>query len=97
MPRSVFLGCPLPGPGEVLWRAEDRAWALALMEYERDLCPGCGRSRTESTSPDMQDAYDADMIRCHGCAAVAHASEAFHDKPRADPHGIYIAIRPYDD
>lgn len=92
MPRSIFLG-RVQAAGEPLWTDDDRQWALALLEYEADLCPGCGRSRTETTHPDADGGYEGTAIRCHGCAAVARMSE-LHSKAPHDPRGLYISVRP---
>lgn len=64
-------------PGEAVWTAEDRAWAIALLEYEADLCSGCGQPRTESMAAEHEFGYRAQAWRCHGCAAVAKESERF--------------------
>ncbi len=88
----MFLGAPLPGPGQVLWTDEDRAFALALLAVEAELCSGCGLPRSQTTDPAMQDEYTADAIRCHCCAAVALAAEPFV-KPK-DQAGLLFAVRP---
>lgn len=91
MPRSVFLGA-VPVPGEPLWTAEDRAWAMALLEYEADLCSGCGQPRSESMAAQNEFEYRPQALRCHGCAAVAKESERFSG-PTADTRGLMIGVQ----
>ncbi|MFD0429426.1 hypothetical protein ACFQ60_22380 [Streptomyces zhihengii] len=69
MPRSVFLG-RVVAPGEPLWTDEDRSWALALADVERDVCPDCGHPWSEASAPDSEWAYTAELLRCHACAAA---------------------------
>jgi len=86
----VFLG-RVPVPGEALWTADDRAWAMALLEYEADLCSGCGQPRSESMDKDNQFHYESTALRCHGCAAVAAESERW-SSPR-DARGLLIGVQ----
>lgn len=77
VPRSLFLGAPLPAPGEPLWTEEDRDWALALIALEADRCGGCGQPRSESTHSRNEFAYTAEPQRCHACAAMEKAARTF--------------------
>jgi hypothetical protein len=86
----VFLG-RVPVAGEPLWLEDDRQWAVALLTYEADLCSGCGQSRSETTAIGNEDAYAGSAIRCHGCKAVAIASEVF-TVPGADARGLLIGV-----
>lgn len=70
----MFLG-RVPAPGEPLWTDEDRGWAMALLEYEADICSGCGQPRSQSTLAKNEFRYEAEALRCHGCKAVAVESE----------------------
>jgi hypothetical protein len=45
--------------------------------------------------PAADGGYVSEANRCHGCAAVARASDRFSG-PQADARGIYISIRPRD-
>lgn len=74
MPRSVFLG-RVVAPGEPLWTAEDRAWSIALLEYEADLCSGCGQPRSQSMDAENEFRFQPTVLVCHGCRAVAKESE----------------------
>ncbi|MFD0570132.1 hypothetical protein ACFQ0T_14025 [Kitasatospora gansuensis] len=61
----------MPGPGEALWTAEDRAWALALLEVEAQACSGCGHPLAETLDPELEDRWAAEALRCHACATAA--------------------------
>lgn len=62
-----------------MWTAQDRAWAVALVEVERDTCGGCGQPRSESTAAENEYAYTAEPERCHACATIRRASRKFTD------------------
>ena len=79
------------GPGEPLWLPEDRAWALALLEVEADCCPECRQPWDEATDPANEEAYRADLIRCHACTTSAQAVRAYQDKGgRAE--GLHVRL-----
>lgn len=65
------MGRPLPGPGEVLWTDEDRAWALALQQVEAETCSGCGQALAEGLDPELEEHWRAEVLRCHACATGA--------------------------
>ena len=81
VPRSVFLG----------WPDDDQAWAIALLEYEADICSGCGQPRSESMAAEHEFAYHPTALRCHGCAAVARESENWSG-PTANTKGLMIGV-----
>jgi len=72
----VFRG-RVVAAGEPLWLASDREEALALAALEASECPSCGEPREVSMALESDGAYDADVIQCHSCAAMARASRAF--------------------
>lgn len=90
MPLSVLRG--YQAPGEV-WRDQDGLLAAALIQYEADLCPGCGHPLSESTDrendPDNRHGshrYDAlDPVRCFACTVVEAKASAYAEsrQPRA--------------
>lgn len=86
----MFLG-RVPLPGEPLWTAADREWAMALLEYEADLCGGCGQPRSESMAAEHQFSYVPTALRCHGCAAVAQESERYAG-PESDMRGLMVGV-----
>ena len=66
------------------WTQEDRELALALMDYEAGLCPGCNLSLDETSKSEHQDAYrPEEPIRCHYCTAQALVNESAQDQERA--------------
>lgn len=77
--------------GEPVWTDEDRAWAMALLEYEADLCSGCGQPRTESMDPAHEDHYRTGAKRCHSCKAIANESERW-SSPK-DAKGLMISVQ----
>lgn len=79
------------GPGEPLWLDEDRAWALALAEVERDACPDCGQPWSEASAKENEFEYEATVLVCHACATGARKAHA-HQKAGGDPKGLHVAI-----
>lgn len=73
MPRSIFLGRPVPGPGEPLWLPDDRAWAIALRRVEADECPGCGNLLSETLRDDNDRDY---TVTVHGVCTACYVKEA---------------------
>lgn len=84
VPLSVFRS----------WFPDDQAAALALDDWEADLCPGCRQPLAETTKPENEDAYRAgDAIRCHHCTASAQASERYADTAQASALLIPVVLR----
>ena len=55
------------------WKATDQALALALTEYEANLCDGCGHPMHESMSPENEGLWVSPLpMRCHACTAIDH-------------------------
>lgn len=90
VPRSVFLG-RVVAAGEPLWLPEDRWWALALADVEADTCRDCGHPLTETTSPQAAEAYAADVVRCHACAAAAQRVAAFTSE-NGQLQGLQVSV-----
>jgi len=82
----------MPGPGEALWTDDDRAWAIALLVVEDEVCRGCGQPVTESTDPELEELWAAEVVRCHACAAAGRHMEAWQRSPGVDPHGAHARI-----
>ena len=77
---SVFMGRDT-GPA---WTEDDRISALSLMEYENSLCPGCKHPLEETTKPENEYRYRAEIpMRCHRCTAIAMAGDTYQDAPHA--------------
>jgi uncharacterized Zn ribbon protein len=77
--------------GDPLWLDEDRAWALALAEVEKDSCPDCGHPWSEASAKESEYQYDVSLLRCHACAAGARESQAF-ERANGDSAGLHISI-----
>lgn len=84
-------------PGEPLWLDEDLAYAKALYAVEADECPGCGHPKTVTTQLASAEAYTANLLVCHACAAKSAVSKAYlsHDDGTAggDPAGLLISVQ----
>ena len=52
---------------------------MALVADEREACPGCGEPVSISTSPEAEESYRAEAVRCHACAAQARATRGIDD------------------
>lgn len=77
--------------GEPLWLPEDRAWAFALLHVEADSCPECGRPWGEATAREAEEAYTAELIRCHACTASAQAVRAHVDRG-GEREGLHVHL-----
>jgi len=81
----------VPDPDEPLWTDSDRAWALALLQVEDEVCKGCGQLLSESTDPELEEAWAAEVLRCHACTAAGHRAEAFQ-RAGGDQHGANVHV-----
>ncbi|MGW4803007.1 hypothetical protein [Kitasatospora sp. NPDC004272] len=81
----------MPEAGEPLWTDEDRAWAMALLEVEAETCKGCGQPLAESTDQALEEAYTAEVIRCHACTTAGHHLESWQ-KAGGDQHGANVRV-----
>ena len=52
---------------EAAWLPSDRWLALALEQYERGLCPGCGQPRWRAWHPGMRHFYEVEEHDCYAC------------------------------
>lgn len=80
IPRSTFLS----------WPDDDQEWALEWMRNERARCPGCGHHADDVFDPDAEGQWDAQLLRCHACAARDAAVEANREINR---DGLYVIPR----
>jgi hypothetical protein len=87
----VFLGRVVQ-EGEPLWLDEDRAWALALLELEKNACPECGQPWDVATSKDNEFNFHAELIRCHACTTSAKAVKAYQDRNKGSAEGLHVHI-----
>jgi hypothetical protein len=72
--------------------------ALALWEQRR--CGGCGGDLDETTSPHMEDGYEALLpVRCHRCTALSRSEERYRKPVKGQvatphPHALIHQVRP---
>jgi hypothetical protein len=64
-------------PGEPLWLPEDLDWAVALLEEEQSTCKGCGHPLERSL--DLDAKWQAELVRCHACAAAERTLREYAD------------------
>lgn len=65
---------------EVEWDDDERGWALALLEYEADQCPGCGGQMSETTDKTTEGRWRVPPpTRCHRCTAMAVAQDGYRN------------------
>ena len=64
---------------------QDLDAVLAWQEHEASLCGGCGHPLHESTSAELEGAYDVTALACHACAAREQASAKHRDQ-----HGVKL-------
>lgn len=59
------------------WDDDDLDAALDWMAAQELRCGGCGGYLDETTDPDRFNAYDAEPVACHRCAATDRAAKKF--------------------
>lgn len=65
------------------WDEQEQGLMLALAEWERLTCNGCGGWLPETTAKENDGAYAPPKpIRCHCCEALAISQELRGDKER---------------
>lgn len=76
------------------WTDEDRTMAMELQDYEAGLCPGCRYPMAETTAPENEFAYQAELpLRCHRCTASERAMKAHEGKEAPSALYMQIALR----
>jgi hypothetical protein len=64
----------------VEWDDEERAWILALADYEANQCGGCGGQIDETTSKVHEDHWVVPPpVRCFKCTELARAQAPFRE------------------
>lgn len=77
---------------EAEWTVEDREAALALQDYEASLCSGCGQPLEETTKPEREYAYKAQLpIRCHYCTAASRGQAEYDDSEHS--HALHFPVK----
>lgn len=69
---------------EAEWDEQEQGWMLALYAHRATLCPRCNGSLVETTKPEHEYAYEADLpYTCHRCTAFARSYATYEDQPNA--------------
>lgn len=56
---------------------------LALQVYRDGLCPNCSGVLADTTHPDNEGRYKADLpVQCFRCLAVGLSHDAYRDQPQ---------------
>jgi hypothetical protein len=64
------------------WDEQQQDLMLALIVYERNLCPNCGRPLSVCTDPKSEGKWQVPPpTRCHATTALAIAQEAHQGAP----------------
>jgi hypothetical protein len=80
---------------EAAWTDEDRALAVALGDYESQLCGGCGQPLAETTLAENEERYDVRVsARCHCCTAIDIAETAAQKMPHPGALMLSARLRP---
>jgi hypothetical protein len=94
---------PLQGGGwrvvrEPEWDDESQELALALAAYEADLCPGCRQPLSETTLPEREGRYKAQLaVRCHRCTASSIGADVYAETPHAQALLLPVELVPPPD
>lgn len=81
---------------ESAWTDDDRAWAIALLEEQREVCSGCGQPL--AVCMDRGTEYTWSVVRhtCQAClvmeAEQENDAEAARDRPGARARGRKYAV-----
>lgn len=63
------------------WDDEERAWPIALAEYESELCPACGRHMSICTDPESEGKWQVPPpTRCFPTTAVLRARKPYDER-----------------
>ena len=73
------------------WSEADRDAALEWQAEQDRKCSGCGLPLDETTSPEAEDLFDAELWKCHSCAPAARRLE-LHRRDGGDLAGMQARI-----
>ena len=72
------------------WDDEQRGWMLALAEFEKQQCGGCGGWLPDTTDVLRSDGYVADHpLRCHRCEALTIMRKKVQGNPNAEAFTVW--------
>lgn len=65
---------------------------LALGQWRKRICPGCGGDLAETTAPENEDRYVPELpLQCARCVGFARAAEPYQDQQH--PHTFLHQVR----
>lgn len=70
------------------WTEQDMADHLGWQAEQALRCSGCGGFVDETMDPANAEAYDAEMVVCHRCAAGDRTERAFMQQKNPDTAGL---------
>jgi hypothetical protein len=80
---------------ETEWDETQQAYILALAAYRRRICGGCGGDLEETTAPENEDRYKAELpLQCHRCKEFARVQERYRDEPHSHTFLHVVRLRP---
>jgi hypothetical protein len=83
------------------WPTDDRlsalAWDAERKRREADVCPGCSGVLSETTAPEAEGTYEAQVVRCHRCKARNRAAQRLGDDADRSSLLIYTVKEPDDE
>lgn len=80
---------------EVEWDETERAWMLALDEYEAGLCPMCGLPSELCQDPSAEGRAEAGLpIRCHVTTARIQRQDEYADVKQGGALIYTAGLRP---
>lgn len=66
---------------------------LALAAHRASLCPTCGGVLAETTAPENETRYKAELpIECFRCREFGYSHDAYRDMPQ--PHSFHHRVAP---
>lgn len=78
---------------EAEWDDEQRGLVTALLNYEAQLCHGCGGFLPETTHEDAEGTYAADPPwRCHKCTTLNKQKAEYRKEYEDDKAGRFDAL-----
>ncbi len=75
---------------------EDMQSALEWQAEDRNTC-SCGQPIDESTAVGADDNYEAELVVCHGCAAMDRKERAFRESQSPVTDGLKRRVFPVED
>jgi hypothetical protein len=75
------------------WNDDQRLLLVALMDYEAQICHGCGGFLPETTHDDAEGSYEADPPwRCHRCTTLNKHKAEYRKEFKDDETGRFDAL-----